>query len=94
MLQNYKLIPNSPNFRMQNIKILQICTSSAAISYKKPIKRSFLEPVLNTFGTMLNRDNECFVVSNLRGRQSVPVEDFSPIASSFTTTYRLTHWRY
>ena len=38
-----------------------------------------MELVLNTFGTMLNRDNECFVVSNDGGRQRVPVEGISSI---------------
>lgn len=38
-----------------------------------------MELVLNTFGTMINRDNECFVVSNDGGRQRVPVEGISSI---------------
>ena len=38
-----------------------------------------MELVLNTFGTMLNRDNECFVVSNDTGRQRVPVEGVTSI---------------
>lgn len=38
-----------------------------------------MELVLNTFGTMLNRDNECFVVSNDTGRQRVPVEGITSI---------------
>lgn len=38
-----------------------------------------MELVLNTFGTMLNRDNECFVVSNDAGRQRVPVEGVTSI---------------
>ena len=38
-----------------------------------------MELVLNTFGTMLNRDNGCFVVSNDAGRQRVPVEGVTSI---------------
>ena len=42
-------------------------------------KHRVMEIVLNTFGTSLNRDNECFVVSNDQGRQRVPPESVSSI---------------
>lgn len=47
-----------------------------------------MELVLNTFGTMLNRDNECFVVRNDAGRQRVPTDGVSSIlvTSDNTTT--------
>ena len=33
-----------------------------------------MELILNTFGTSLNRDNECFVVSHKDGKQRIPLK--------------------
>lgn len=41
-----------------------------------------MEPVLNTFGTSLNRDNEGFVVTHKDGRQRIPVAGIKSIQIS------------
>lgn len=38
-----------------------------------------MEIVLNTFGTSLNRENECFVIRNADGKQSIPAEGITSI---------------
>lgn len=38
-----------------------------------------MELVINTFGTSVNRDNECFVISTKEGRQRIPSESVDTI---------------
>ena len=79
VLQKYKLIPNSPIFFVKNIKLWQIGTLFAAISHKNPIKRPFMEIVLNTYGTSLSCENEAFVVRNCNGTQRIPTDGVTAI---------------
>ena len=41
-----------------------------------------MEIVLNTFGVLLNRDNEAFVITSKDGRQRNPVDDIKSIQIS------------
>ncbi|MFI3298137.1 MAG: CRISPR-associated endonuclease Cas1 [bacterium] len=41
-----------------------------------------MELILNTFGTSLNRDNECFVISHKDGKQRIPVKGLKSIQIS------------
>jgi len=38
-----------------------------------------MQIILNTYGTMLNRDNEAFVVTNDQGRRRVPTDGVTSI---------------
>lgn len=41
-----------------------------------------MELIINTFGTSLNRDNECFVISTAEGRQRIPADGITSIQIS------------
>ncbi len=41
-----------------------------------------MELIINTFGVSLNRDNECFVISNADGRHRIPTEGITSIQIS------------
>ncbi len=41
-----------------------------------------MELILNTFGTSLNRDNDCFVISHHEGKQRIPVKGIKSIQIS------------